>query len=250
MSKFKICEYLRGDTDFYKARGPITIAIVGDSISQGCFGRGFPNDYNAVYHNRLRLMFNTKYRTTPVNIINTAVGGTTAGFALENFDRDVLCHKPDLVIICFGLNDVGGELDIYLDSLKGLFGKCIDNNFECIFMTPNMLNTYLHKDTEEQHAAYATYTAEIQSGGKMDRFMDAAKELAASMGIEVCDCYGQWKKMYESGVDTNLLLINFINHPTKEMHQLFADMLYETIMEEKYDGESISCGDGMIKFSK
>lgn len=247
MGRFKICDYLCGDVALYKARGPINIAVIGDSVSHGCFGNGVPNDYNAVYHNRLRLMLNGKFRTIPVNIINTAIGGTTAPFALRNFDRDVLPHKPDLVIICFGLNDVGGELDTYVSGLSGLFKKCNENGFECIFMTPNMLNTYRSEETEPQHYEYAAYTAEMQRSGKMDHFMEVAKQLAADFGVAVCDCYSEWKKLSESGVDTTKLLINRINHPTREMHQLFADMLYETILGEKYDGDIIMGDDGMIK---
>ena len=52
------------------------------------------------------------------------------------------------------------------------------------------------------------------------------------MGVPVADCYSEWKKLYESGVHTTMLLANRINHPTREMHGLFADMLFKTILEE------------------
>ena len=48
-------------------------------------------------------------------------------------------------------------------------------------------------------------------------------------GVSVCDCYGYWKELSKTE-DVTQLLANRINHPTKEMHKLFADMLYEVIM--------------------
>ena len=42
MANFKICDYLCGDAALYKARGPINIAVIGDSVSHGCFGNGVP----------------------------------------------------------------------------------------------------------------------------------------------------------------------------------------------------------------
>ena len=248
MADFKICRRVKGDIEEYRANGPINIAEIGDSVSHGCVGALISHDYNTVYHNRLRLMINKKYPTIPVNIINTAVGGTTASFALGNFDRDVLPHTPDLAIICFGLNDVNGSMEDYSASLSGLFGKCRENGIDCIFMTPNMLNTRYVEGTSEMYAEYARKTAEMQNSGKMDSFMEAARSTAESCGVTVCDCYAKWKAMAADGIDTTLLLANYINHPTREMHKVFADMLYETIFGEKFVGENVIGNDGMIGF--
>ena len=49
------------------------------------------------------------------------------------------------------------------------------------------------------------------------------------MGVPVADAYGVWKKRSETE-DITMLLANRINHPTREMHELFAEKLFETIM--------------------
>ena len=100
-----------------------------------------------------------------------------------------------------------------------------------IFMTPNMLNTYVAGDTSEDLKEYAKVTAEYQNSGRMDDYIYSAVNLAEEMDITVCDCYSQWKKLSESE-DVTMLLANRINHPTPEMHSLFAEKLYETIMKE------------------
>ena len=245
--EFKIRELVTYDIKRYAERGPVNIVICGDSVSHGALEGEF--DYDTVYHNRLRLMINKRWQSMPVNIINTAVGGRRSNYARDNFERDVLSHRPDLVIICFGLNDINTTMDEWHQNLGGLFDKCIEHGFECIYMTPNMLNTYRHEGTAAQYWEYAQKTADTQNGGKMDAYMDAARKMAAERGIPVCDCYAEWKRMAAEGVDTTMMLCNYINHPTREMHKLFADMLFETIFGYPYSADGTTAEDGMYQKS-
>ena len=209
--------------------GPINIVVLGDSVSHGAIN-GYI-DHENVYHNQLRKKLNAFRDYMPVNIINASIGGTCAIDGLKRLDTQVLNHNPDLVIVCFGLNDVNGELEVYLDSLKKIFERCKNAGADVIFMSPNMLNTYVPDDTPKVHFDYSHITAEYQNSGKMDKFIYSAIDLAKNMGVTVCDCYGEWKELSKTK-DTTLLLANRINHPTPEMHSLFADKLYETIMGE------------------
>ena len=208
--------------------GPITIVAFGDSVTHGAVGAGEMN-YDTVYWNRLRLKLQQKYDYVPVNMINAGIGGITAKGSLDRMDKQVFAHSPDLVIVCFGLNDVNGELDEYVDSLRQIFSRCQEEGCEVIFMTPNMLNTYVAEDTEEKYMGYAKVTAGFQNEGRMDSYMKAACAATAEFGVPVCDCYSKWKEMAKTQ-DTTMLLANRINHPTKEMHELFAQGLFETIM--------------------
>ena len=92
--------------------GPINIVIFGDSVSHGAIN-GY-NDYESVYWNRLKRKLNTVRDYMPVNMINSSIGGTTASASVKRLQRDVLKHDPDLVIVCFGLNDINGTLEDYL----------------------------------------------------------------------------------------------------------------------------------------
>ena len=46
--------------------------------------------------------------------------------------------------------------------------------YKDVFMTPNMLNTYVAEDTLEKYKEYAAVTADYQNHGKMDLFMNSA----------------------------------------------------------------------------
>lgn len=208
--------------------GPITIVAFGDSVTHGALAGGEMN-YDTVYWNRLRLKLQEAHDYVPVNVINAGIGGITAKGSVDRMEKQVFAHSPDLVIICFGLNDVNGPLEDYLDSLRAIFTRCIENDVDAIFMTPNMLNTYVAEDADPNFRDYAVVTAGYQNKGRMDRYMAAAVALAREMGVPVCDCYAKWKELSRTQ-DTTMLLANRINHPIKEMHALFADSLCEMIL--------------------
>lgn len=211
--------------------GPINIVAFGDSVTHGAVAGGEIN-YETVYWNRLRKKILEVRNYVPVNVINAGIGGITSWDSIDRMDSQVFSHNPDLVIVCFGLNDVNGELDRYLGALGTIFDKCIEKDVDVIFLTPNMLNTYVADDTEEEYVGYAAKTAEIQNSGRMDRYIYSAVKLAEEKGVAVCDCYSKWKKLAETE-DVTMLLANRINHPTKEMHELFAQSLFDLIFDEK-----------------
>ena len=111
-----------------------------------------------------------------------------------------------------------------------IFDRSLASGADVIFMTPNMLNTRVADDTPQRWWDYAHKTAEMQNEGKMDLYIESAVKLAKEKGVTVCDCYAQWKERSKTE-DVTMMLVNRINHPTADMHELFADMLFETIFE-------------------
>ncbi len=224
----KISEKLNLDFDGLVKHGAINIVAFGDSVTHGAVGPDEIN-YDTVYWNLLRKKLNAVNSYVPVNVINSGIGGITAEGSILRMERDVFSHHPDLVIVCFGLNDVNGSLEVYLSSLEKIFDECNKRGVETVFLTPNMLNTYVAEDTVEELKGYAAITADMQNLGKMDMYMEKAAELAGEKGITVCDCYKKWKALSETA-DITMLLANRINHPVKEMHEMFAESIFDAIM--------------------
>jgi len=226
----RIKEKLHLDMEGLLEHGPITIVAFGDSVTHGLLACDEFN-YETVYWNRLRKKLLAIRDYVPVNVIDAGISGTTATQGVVRLEKQVLVHQPDLVIVCFGLNDVNGSLEDYLTSLESIFLKIRQTGAEIIFMTPNMLNTSVAEDTPKEFYEYAIKTAKMQNEGKMDLYMDSAVQLAKKMGIQVCDCYKKWKELSKTQ-DTTYLLANRINHPTAQMHELFAESLLKIIMED------------------
>lgn len=215
-----------------------TIVFFGDSVTQGCFELGFEvgqinTDAESVYHNIFKKMIYAVCPDTVVNIINSGIGGDTTEGGIKRLERDVLCYNPDLCVVCFGLNDSSQtdktEKD-YAKNLKYIFESIKKTGSEVIFMTHNMMNTYVSDIFPEGELKnYAEFTCKNQNDGQIDRYVNAAIETANECGITVCDCYAKWKKLYENGADITKLLANGINHPNRSMHNLFAYSLFDIV---------------------
>lgn len=225
----KIRELLNMTRDDLETRGAIRIVAFGDSVTHGAQAPGVI-DFDTVYWNRLKRKLNAVRSYVPINVINSGIGGTSATSSLMRVDRDVISYHPDLVIVCFGLNDMGGPYEQFITSLREIFAKCKACGAEVIYLSPNMMNTYVAPDTREDLKEYAAFTADKQTSGHFDKYIASAIAVAREAGVTVCDCYGEWKNRYEQGEDVTMLLANRINHPTAQMHELFAQMLFDTIM--------------------
>lgn len=205
----------------------VKAVFFGDSITEGFFNTSIP-DSQSVYHKKLSDKIKKYFPASDFKAVNAGIGGNTSQDGLKRIERDVISHSPDIVSVCFGLNDSNNALEAYIDTLSKIFDKLRAENITIMFMTPNMLNTSVCADTREDLKEYAAKTAGYQNSGKMDEFMNAAVRLCGEYPIPVCDCYSKWKSLSDLGVDTNLLLANRINHPVPQMHELFADCLFET----------------------
>lgn len=222
----------------------VVIAFLGDSVTQGCFELYKKKDNSIetvfdkenAYHAHLNRILSVLYPGVPVNVINAGISGDSAPHGLERLERDVLRHAPDLVVVCFGLNDsVSGIENVgrYAAALRGIFLTLKDKGIEVIFMTPNMMNTEISVHLQDEDVKrVAGDTLKTQLGGTLDTYISEAKKVCGEFGVPVCDCYEKWKLLYKNGVEVTELLANKINHPTRQMNWLFAVSLLETMMQE------------------
>lgn len=233
----------------YMENGPINIVVVGDSVSHGWMEGEMTNNY-ATWHNRLRLMINTVWPAVPVNIINTAVGGVCADYAVAHYARDVRPHRADLVIAAYGLNDVNGPREAFAANMTEIARLSRADGTDIVFLSENMLNTrYDPEGTPPQHAAYAHKTAAMQNAGQMDAYVATLREVAAAERVPLADAYALWRGMADAGIDTTALLCNRINHPGAAMHTVFAETVYHCLFGETFPGSRAAgdIGDGMIR---
>ena len=210
-----------------------SIAFLGDSVTEGIFK--IREDYKSSYPYKVKNLLYNIFPSANVNIINAGIGGTNALLGAERLERDVLSKNPDLCVVCFGLNDsLAGpaKLSEYTDALSEIFERLQKNGVEIIFMTPNMMCTYFDKELVPSiYAPEIDGFINVQNSGILDMYMDAAREVCVKHNVPLCDCYAKWKVMCENGVDTTKLLANGINHPTPELHDLFAASLVETMFK-------------------
>lgn len=120
------------------------ICFYGDSITHG--GR---------FHYMIYDYYLTRFPNAKISFLNAGVAGDTASGAITRIEEDVFSQDPDVVVLMFGMNDVGrgnyvsapsedqlrrqeGSLKWYAEStakLAGMLQEKLDPHF--IFLTPS-----------------------------------------------------------------------------------------------------------------
>ena len=217
------------------------IVFFGDSVTEGCFELSFHNvegvtdiirDKKSVYHNVLKERIEKEHPELNIEYVNAGISGNSTVDALKRIEHDVIAQNPDVAVVCFGLNDVAGmALEEYVSNMEQIFRALREQGIYVIYMTPNMYNTYVHGDVLPNHADMAAVLARVQNENRPDLYYAEAMKKAEAHGCVVVDAYRAWKKFSEYGVDITELLSNRLNHPTRAMHRLFADLLYPEVVK-------------------
>ena len=102
-----------------RAKQPIKLVALGDSITQGFNASGFKESlaepyqptYPQLVANTLQKRFGSK-----VTLVNFGAAGAEAGWGVEMVPQ-VTAEKPDLVFLAFGMND-GGSYDTKMTRMR------------------------------------------------------------------------------------------------------------------------------------
>ncbi len=237
----KIAEKLVAKNNDIYGKAAVTIAFLGDSVTQGCFEcyMKTPEAVETVFDSqnaastKLKNILNYLCPAAQINIINAGISGDHAVNGDARFERDIAPYHPDLVVVGYGLNDCGrGETwkENYKAALTSIFKKAAALDAECIFLTPNLMNDHVSPHLKEE--LLRNLAVGFAGNGKMlDAYVEVAKEAVRENGVVLCDVYAKWKALQAYGVDTTELLSNKLNHPTREMNGMTAMMIAEKIFE-------------------
>lgn len=96
------------------------VVFLGDSITAA-------RTYGKIIENYTLL----RYPDRKVRFVNAGVGGDTAAGGLKRLQRDVFAHKPTVLIVAYGVNDIGWgtkaddeHKKAYLDGIHGIVEAC------------------------------------------------------------------------------------------------------------------------------
>jgi len=220
-----------------------TVVFLGDSVTNGCFevefdGKGYipiydeENSYTQIF----KRMVMHLYPKTQLNVINSGISGDSAEGGLLRLERDVLSFSPDLVVVCFGLNDCTRglvALSDYKNNLTEIAKKVKASGTDVIIMTPSDITDKAHYTlATERERRDGERLAALHENRVLDSYVEAAREVARELSVGLVDCFAIWKSLEEKGVSLNGILSNKLNHPTREMHLVFA---YEIMRELFYN---------------
>ena len=181
---------------------PVKIACLGDSVT----GVYYHTGGRRAYPEMVDLALQQVYPKARITVINAGISGNTTIDALKRLDKDVLDHKPDLVTVMFGLNDmVRVPVADYQANLKTIIEKCRAVGAEVLLCTPN---------------------AVIETSGRptvrLVEFCTAMKGVGKELDVPVCDCYGAHAALRESDPLAWRLVMSDAIHPNMDGHKLNA----------------------------
>ena len=143
-----------------------TIVFLGDSITQqGAGEKG--------YVTLFRQALEKSRPTSDIKVIGAGIGGNKVPNLEARLNNDVLAHKPNVVVIYIGINDVwhstrgqGTEIGTFETGLRSLIKRCRDAGARVILATPSVI--------DEKH----------DGSNALDKMLDEYAAVSRKVGME------------------------------------------------------------------
>ena len=193
---------------------PFTVGVSGDSISTGLdasdktaappFQPGYPELVVA----QLRVLSDSDVR-----LVNRAVSGWSIANGVADLDK-LLTEKPDLLIVAYGMNDVGRrDPQWYFDQTRQLIDNArkADPEIEILLVSTMLGNgEWVHTPRD-----------------MFELYRDELKKLVQP-GVALADVTQVWTETLRQKPDFDLTG-NGLNHPNDFGHRLYAQALLQVL---------------------
>jgi lysophospholipase L1-like esterase len=179
-----------------------------------------------------------------ISVHNAGVGGNTTRDARKRFERDVLRHKPRVIVMQFGINDSAVDvwksppatgprvpLPEYLDNLRAMVKAARQQNAGVILMTTNPLRWTPRLKDMYGKPPYDPGSDEGFDAPSLAAYNEALRGLAKELEVALVDvraAYPAFAAKRKLAVDA--LLLDGM-HPNDAGHELVAELLVPAIRD-------------------
>ena len=210
--------------------GKLTVVVFGDSTTAP---RGDLPIYGGL------LARDLPQRGIAVEVVNAGVPNSATSDACVRLERDVLAHRPALVVMQFGINDSWvyvprgkskPEIDLprFEQNLKELVARIRAARAQVVLMTPNPLcwTDFYRADYATTPSRSTPFDGRILDGFNvlLRDYAVAVRTVAAKESVPLVDIYAAFERQ---GVKE--LLLDGV-HPNTRGHRLIANLLVEAIV--------------------
>ncbi|WP_310558558.1 SGNH/GDSL hydrolase family protein [Flavobacterium sp.] len=185
----------------------INIVFHGHSVPAGYFKTPNVNTLQA-YPNLTLKKLKEIYPFAVINIIVTAIGGENSVKGAQRFERDVLIHKPDLIMIDYGLNDRKVGLEKAYSAWNVMIKQAKEQGIKVILLTPSPDQTVNFDNPENE----------------LKKHTNQIRKIATENQIALVDSYKAFEFLYSDKVQLSQYMSQ-VNHPNERGHELIADEL-------------------------
>lgn len=198
----------------------VNIVCHGHSVPAGYFAAPFVDTFNA-YPHLLHRALKERFPFAVMNVIVTAIGGEHSESGAERLERDVLCHRPEVLTIDYALNDSKIGLERAKGAWQGMIERAKERGIKVILCTPTPDSTQSPQATAAQRARLQEHARQI-------------RELAAKNDVGLADSLVATEHYQRAGGSLSDLL-SWNNHPSRRGHELVVLELMRWFPIEDYE---------------
>ncbi len=192
-----------------KANQPVKIVCFGDSVTGVYYHTGGRRAYTTM----VALALEKAFPKAEVTAINAGISGNTTADGLRRIEKDVLAHKPDLVTVMFGLNDmVRVPIPDFKVNLSRIIKRCREAGAEVLLCTPN--------------SVISTSNRRI---GTLMEYCDAVRKVANQHETPLCDVHATFEALRSRAPVAWRLMLSDEIHPNMDGHKLIAETICHAI---------------------
>jgi acyl-CoA thioesterase I len=190
----------------WPANRTVNIVFHGHSVPAGYFKTPVVRSLEA-YPHMVRAELARRFPHAMINVIVSAKGGEDSVPGAARFERDVLAHNPDVVLIDYSLNDRRPGLAAAREAWTTMIRMATARGAKVILLTP----------TPDQRVRFGDPFDSLEAHAAQVR------RLAAEMEVGLADSFAAFKIAVES---TPLpAFMSQVNHPNAAGHRLVAEAI-------------------------
>lgn len=191
----------------------VNIVFHGHSVPSGYHKTPDVRPFES-YPHLVHVGLKEKFPHAVLNVIVTAIGGEASPAGAERFSRDVLPHRPDLVLIDYALNDRRIAEDQVEASWLAMIRAAKEAGVPVVLITP----------TGDATADMANPADPLSQRAALIR------KIAAEEKVILADVSAAWLAELAKGTPQAELLSQ-VNHPNLRGHDLAADTILKALDE-------------------
>ena len=187
----------------------VRVVCFGDSIT----GVYYHTGGRRAWCDMLGIALGKIYPKARIRTINAGISGNTTSQGLARMERDVLAHKPQLVVVMFGMNDVARtEAAKFRANLQTIVRRCRSADAAVVLCTPN-----------------SVYPNPTRPMVRLAQYAQIVRDVAKEMSVCLADCFAAYEEIRRKDVTRWRLLMSETIHPGMNGHKLFAEVIAESI---------------------
>lgn len=205
--------------------------IFGDSI---CFGQHVSPHMTWV--TRLSQLVQTELSPREIIINNASINGNTTRQALERMPYDVQSHRPEFLLIQFGMNDCnywqtdGGLPRVSARAFEANLCEMIERAIACgtrhIFMNTN------HTTPRTHNFPWASCSYQESNERYNDIIRTVCRSQSSGSPVTLIDIEAAWRERLSMGVPLNRLVLRDELHLAPEGHDIYFDVAAPIIAKQ------------------